>query len=276
MKLAIFSDVHSNSKAFSIAYKDAMEKHGCDSVVCLGDIVGYGPDPIGSIDAVKGKCSFCLLGNHDAGVIGKLRMGWFGETAANVIRKQKPIVSSSKEHYEWLNLLSYTKTLEFGDSDSMVRIQFAHGNNYEPNEFGYISDTMGSCPAFVKMIRDNVDILFVGHTHEPKIFLQPRKDDLDILDNYPTSIAVVRENEFKIDVGSRAIVNVGSVGYPRSCRYSVYCILDTDTLVVKYVFIPFDFEEYSKSLDENGISIPPWLAWRLERVHGAKDLFCRT
>ena len=49
MKLAIFSDVHSNSKAFSIAYKDAKENHGCDSIVSLADVVENGPAPIGSV-----------------------------------------------------------------------------------------------------------------------------------------------------------------------------------------------------------------------------------
>lgn len=267
MKLAIFSDVHSNPQAFQLAYKDAIERNDCDSVVCLGDVVGYGPDPIGSIDEITGRCDFCLMGNHDAGIVGKLPMMWFGETAANVIRKQKPIISDYEKQYNWLKSLDYTKTLEFDDAEDTIRIQFTHGNNYDPKNFAYITDTMDSCPAFVKMIRDNVDILFVGHTHEPKIFLQHKKDDLDIYDNYPMSSVVIQESEFKFDPKTRMIVNVGSVGYPRICRYSTYCILDTETFVVKHVFLPFDFNAYAKSLIDNDIPIPSWLNWNLEKYH---------
>jgi len=272
MKLAIFSDVHSNSKAFSIAYKDAKENHGCDSVVCLGDVVGYGPDPIGSIEEVRSKCDFCLLGNHDAGVTGKLRIEWFGETAANVIRKQKPMLAEREEHSKWLKSLNYMNVMDVGDVDNRVHLQFTHGNNYFPEEFEYITCSADSKLAFDRMAKDGIDILFVGHTHEPAIISQKKNDDLDWYDNYPSWIVVEGNKKVKVDTNERIIVNVGSVGYPRICHHSVYGILDTDEMTIEWVFLPFDFLAYGKSLRNNNIKIPNWLGWHLETHLGVYSL----
>ena len=67
MKRALISDIHSNLEAFEAVYED-IQQQGITEVYCLGDIIGYGPNPRECIDMVM-RCDVCLLGNHDQGAL---------------------------------------------------------------------------------------------------------------------------------------------------------------------------------------------------------------
>ena len=64
MRTAIISDIHANLEAFEVVLAD-IRKQGVDRTICLGDVIGYGPDPCACIDLVQEHCEFSLLGNHD-------------------------------------------------------------------------------------------------------------------------------------------------------------------------------------------------------------------
>ena len=68
MKRAIISDIHSNLEALTTVMAD-IEKQKVDSIICLGDIVGYGPNPRECLDIIRSTCSVCIMGNHDHGAI---------------------------------------------------------------------------------------------------------------------------------------------------------------------------------------------------------------
>lgn len=271
MRIAIFSDVHSNVDAFNVALKDAREVKNVDKVVCLGDVCGYGPDPLGSIDVVRKNCDFTIMGNHDAGITGKLYLSWFGDTAKNQIVRQMPIVSSDKDKFKWLSKLPYTKKIEVDG----CKIEFAHGTIELPDEFEYITCPAESYFAFKKMNEEDVDILFIGHTHEAMVLefntREWNDDGMSFYKFYPKDTYVRQDSVFTIDNGKRYIFNAGSIGYPRCQHNTVYCILDTEKRTVEYRFLQFDFDLYVKKMEAEGIYIPRWLDdFMEERSYGAK------
>ena len=69
MRYAIISDIHANPVALEVALADA-RSHQVDRVVCLGDVVGYGPDPVEAVALCRSSCDVVLMGNHDAAVAG--------------------------------------------------------------------------------------------------------------------------------------------------------------------------------------------------------------
>ena len=129
MKIAIISDIHANTTALRKVLDDARSK-GCERFICLGDIVGYGPDPNGAIELCRRNDIDCILGNHDAGVIGELSHEWFSETARYGIEwQEKEIVDKNRK---WLQSLPQQR---FEKIDGFS-ICFSHGTFSHP--FGYI------------------------------------------------------------------------------------------------------------------------------------------
>lgn len=84
MRLLLIADIHSNLEALQEALR---EKH--DRLICLGDIVGYGPNPKECVDLMREKADVCLMGNHDAAVCGKTGTEWFNTDAAKAIEWTK-------------------------------------------------------------------------------------------------------------------------------------------------------------------------------------------
>jgi len=72
MAIAILADIHSNLEALEAVLKDIEEKGGVDGIWCLGDIVGYGPDPHLCLERLKGLNPLCVAGNHDWAAIGQM------------------------------------------------------------------------------------------------------------------------------------------------------------------------------------------------------------
>ena len=64
MKRALISDIHGNLEALN-AVLDDIRQQGISEIYCLGDVIGYGPNPVECLDIVRRKCAMCLLGNHD-------------------------------------------------------------------------------------------------------------------------------------------------------------------------------------------------------------------
>ena len=69
MRFALISDIHANLEAMEAVLRD-IDQHRVDKIHCLGDVVGYGPNPRECLDAVM-QLSTCILGNHDLGALLK-------------------------------------------------------------------------------------------------------------------------------------------------------------------------------------------------------------
>lgn len=253
MKIAVISDVHANPTALEKVLVDAKEQ-GCERTICLGDIVGYGYDPVSCIDICRKNNLLCVKGNHDAGLIGELSLEWFSPTARYGIEWQRGKVN--EEHRRFLEALAYNHTEELGNR----KVAFAHGSFNAPEYFDYIQNHLDAAREMWFMKERGYDILFVGHTHYASTFVQDADEQVSefLLDDAP-DLSVNLKN------WAQAIVNVGSVGYPRNQRKSIYVIFDTEEMMVHYRSLSFDFRGYKDELIDRTLRIPLWLADFAER-----------
>jgi len=164
---AIISDVHSNIEALQAVLTD-IQQQGAEEILCLGDIIGYGPDPEECIDLIEKKCRFCLSGNHDYAVLTHAeRFNPLAEEAVDYTRSVlKPAALSSgrkKARWRFLELLP-TRITE-GD------LFYVHGSPRDDrNEYILESDILFGMADKIRQIFELTPrLLFVGHTHYPGV-----------------------------------------------------------------------------------------------------------
>ena len=239
MLYAILSDVHANPVALETALADARVQ-GAKKVVCLGDVVGYGPDAVRAVELARSACDVVLLGNHDAATAGMISAANFRpEAQAGVRRHAKEL---SAEALAWLRacpLVLRTRTFVA-----------AHGTLDHPEDFGYILRADQAYRAFEAMGDGN--LLFVGHTHVSMWCARERRG----------MMTADRTDDLTLKDGVQYVVNVGSVGYPRCESESVYVLYDSRRRTVVWRRLPFDFEGYFKQMKDRKIFIAPWLESR--------------
>lgn len=241
MKFAILSDVHANAEALKIVLQDAKEQ-GAEKILCLGDVVGYGPDAGEAVRLCQESCDVVLMGNHDAAVAGVIPCGNFrAEAQMGVFRHRHEL---SAEDRDWLGSRPYTcRTKSF---------VCAHGSPFYPEAFNYVMDEMDAGDAI--FAAEGKRLIFVGHTHFSTCWrYDPGK-----------TLSEVEAVDCVLEPKIRLVVNVGSVGYPRAEPESVYVLYDTKTHQIVYRRLPFDFRGYVKRMDEKGVQLPDWLEeqWR--------------
>ncbi len=218
--LAIISDIHSNLEALRAVFDD-IESRGCRRIVCLGDVIGYGPDPRDSVDLVRDRTEVTLMGNHDFAVLyepNRFNIG--AEAACYWTREQleaEPDDVRRNAWWEFLGNMPIKHTLD-GAELGMGELTFVHGSPRRPvNEYVF-PDDIYNAPSKVQGSFDRFGHLcFIGHTHVPGVFLETpdfySPDELD--DVYP------------VDAHRKALINVGSVGQPRDRdRRASYVLLD--------------------------------------------------
>ncbi len=218
MKYAIISDVHANLTALKDVIADA-KAQGVEKFVCLGDVVGYGPQPAETLELVRKTCFITVAGNHDDAVSGRGDSSTFIDIAKEAVERHRSALSD--EQIEWLRSLPYTCTLD--------KAVAAHGDVFDPPKFYYIFNEEGAEANFKK---SSARLVFVGHTHQPTIFLTGRSGAV-----YKTA-----PQDFTIEDEKRYIVNPGTVGYPRDCDgqcYSSYVLYDSTERTVTFRYLPF-------------------------------------
>ena len=218
MVYAIISDVHANAIALSAVLEDA-RRCGAKKLLCLGDVVGYGPEPESTVSTIRARATFTLAGNHDDAVSGRLDASDFIDLAADAVSRHREALS--EENLAWLKSLPYTYN---GKS-----FLCAHGDFTSPKTFEYVSDEKEAAANFAAT---KAQLMFVGHSHVPGIFLTGASGKVYSLP--PT--------DFTLEDGKRYIVNPGSVGYPRTngnvCE-STYVLYDDTEKTVSFRRLPF-------------------------------------
>lgn len=192
MQTLILSDVHANLTALDAVLEDAGP---IDRVWCLGDIVGYGPDPNECIERIRSLPGLvCVKGNHDAAVLGEIPYKAFNhEAQASLIWLESVIVP---EHRDWLDGLEKQQTFD--------QVTLVHGSPRNP-VWEYILD-QGS--AMENMDCFDTQICLVGHTHLPSLFNMTGGNPKSTRHCALTQNAPVKLNQ-------KCILNPGSVGQPR-------------------------------------------------------------
>ena len=237
MLYAVMSDIHANPWALEKALADARAQ-GAEKFVCLGDVVGYGPDAVGAARLAKSAFDVVLMGNHDAATVGLISSWNFRpEAKAGVFRHGLEL---GAEELGWLKGLPHVHR---GGTFLAV-----HGSLSRPEAFEYIMTEEAALEAFRLMV--DRSLLFVGHTHA----------SLAVEQTGPGTVLVHPATELALRAGHRHIVNVGSVGYPRTEPESVYALYDSRTHRIVWRRLPFDYAGYVARMEEKSIGLPKWLA----------------
>jgi len=236
MKYAIISDIHANPMAFESVLDD-IRRQKADRVVCLGDVTGYGYDAVGAFLLAKESCDVWLMGNHDAACAG-VSSEFHVRCNPNYDRDRAVRKELGRERLAEIRECPYTHANGF--------FSCAHGDFVSPQDFGYVLDVEDAWRNFCAC---DSDLMFVGHTHEAKVWTLTAKNDLET-----SGIGKVRMKS-----GCRYLVNVGSVGYPRRDLFSSYALFDSQSGTVDLRRIGFDFPGYMKAFEERGLALPAWL-----------------
>ncbi|QOI99796.1 MAG: metallophosphoesterase family protein [Phycisphaeraceae bacterium] len=254
MPTAVISDIHANVSALNRVLADIASR-GITRVVCLGDTVGYGPDPLECVDLVRKHCVWSLMGNHDFAVLYEpTNFNAGAETAAYWTREQFDKEADAQlraDRYEFLGRLRVRVVDQ--PPDLAFPILAVHGSPRRPiNEYIFPDDPQNQ-PDKLESIFDRVPRLcVVGHTHVPGVFT-------DEPDFYPPDELGERGYVFRED--EKAVINVGSVGQPRDHDPKAsYVILHPDR--AEFVRIPYDIEATAAKMRKIP-QLPPWLVDRL-------------
>jgi len=238
MRWGIFSDIHSNLEALEAVIK-AYKSEAIDIYLCLGDIVGYGANPIECIQIIKDIAQVAIAGNHDWAVAGLFSLGYFNDWAKKaVLWTQKKIDLANRDFLASLRLIYQNEDLVL-----------VHGSLQRPEEFNYMLDSSRAAKTFALARRS---ICFLGHTHSPGVFIQDEQG----------GVGYQAEVRFKLQRGYRYIVNVGSVGQPRDRNNKAsFCIFDTTKQEVLIKRIAYDIKSAQAKIAAAGL--PQFLAARL-------------
>jgi predicted phosphodiesterase len=236
MRYAIISDIHANAAALKTALTDIADMK-VDRIICLGDCVGYGLEPVETLELLYRKAHVVLMGNHDAAVCGKLGTRSFSERAVKAVERHRQQISATGMRWlERLPLMAEGKNF-----------RCTHGDFSRPELFRYIFTPEEAMPSW-EATTDT--LLFVGHTHHPRVHVIG-----------PSGVPhAVDFCDFECEEGKRYIINPGSIGAPRTENArSTYCIYDDKARTVEFRSLPFDFNAYVKGLQSANLDIDPSL-----------------
>jgi predicted phosphodiesterase len=240
MRILIVSDIHANL----IALERVIAHAGpFDRVWCLGDVVGYGPEPNACIEKLRSFDLLCLAGNHDWAVLDKLDLEEFNPDARRAAIWTREQLSV--RNLDWLHALPERVPTQLG------KFTLIHGSPRYPI-WEYVLT-----PAVARLNFDHFDtpICLVGHTHVPVVyryFANERRATAEpLIENAPLAIA-----------NGRMMINPGSVGQPRDGDpRSAYAMLDTDAQTLTPYRVEYDIAATQKKMEQ--AQLPPRLIARL-------------
>lgn len=234
MATAIISDIHGNVDALRVVLDD-IDDRGIERIICLGDIIGYGPDPLACLDLVMERCAFAMMGNHDFAVLFEpTSFNTTAEQACFWTRRQfelEPDAQQRQKRWEYLGNLSIRR---FGDDGEL----YVHASPRRPiNEYIFPDDVV-TAPLKMQQIFERIEhVAFCGHTHVVGVFT-------DEPDFYPPADL---GGTYRFRDGEKCIINPGSVGQPRDRDpRASYAIVDGEQ--VSFVRLDYDIDAVVKKV----------------------------
>ena len=242
LRALIVSDVHSNLEALGAVLQDAGRRGGFDRVWCLGDMVGYGPDPGACLQRLREFELTAVAGNHDYAAAGVIDAADFNGAAFTAIRWTAGQLSSEEAAF-----LAALPTVALSPPFTLV-----HGSLRDP----IVEYLLHPAQAIATMDLLTTDHCLVGHSHYP--FVCGENGGMPVFLPFP-------ENQPYPLGEERCIINPGSVGQPRDrdprASYAVY---DDDEHAVEHHRVPYDIGATQAKMRANGL--PEYLVDRLD--HG--------
>lgn len=236
MKYAIIADIHANLEAFQVVLED-IKAQKCTHVACLGDVVGYGPNPKECLKIIRDMNIPVVKGNHDEMCSVDENMEGFNPHAAEAVLWTRQQLNEDEK--KWLRDLKYVRLV--------ASFSIVHATLDMPQRWGYVFDKLAAAASFTYQ---NTSVCFFGHTHVPVAFIRD---------------SVVRGgtySKFKVEPGRKYFVNVGSIGQPRDNNpKAAYVIYDMDEATIEMRRLDYDIATTQQKILAAGL--PPRLAERL-------------
>ncbi|MGH1343274.1 MAG: metallophosphoesterase family protein [Nannocystales bacterium] len=218
MRYGIFSDTHANLGALEAVLRE-FDRENVDELVCIGDTVGYGPQPEECCEKIRKLTRHTILGNHDAAVSGRMDYSYYYDAAREALDLHSSLVSS--ESMAWLKSLPY--------SAQDAGTHFCHGSPLDLEQFEYIF-TVDQASTCIPIWDDLGQITFIGHSHLCKAYALGRERVYEVI-----------TKDFEVHPEFRYIVSVGSVGQPRDHDpRASYTIYDTDRGLFEFKRVEYD------------------------------------
>lgn len=234
MRLAIISDIHANWQAFEAVLEHAAD---VDAGICLGDVVGYGADPVRCVDEARARGWLTLVGNHDRACTDPQILNWFNDDAAAVIRWTQQQLGDDR--LAWLR--------ELPEAQQQHDVVLVHASPRDPI-FEYILD---GPTAFANLNLLDQRACLHGHTHLPGRFSFSGEDI---------------EHEYRlgeISLAGPALINPGSVGQPRDgIPDASYGVWDVEAGTFEWRRVAYDREGAKQAIRSAGL--PERFAGRLD------------
>jgi predicted phosphodiesterase len=240
MRIGIIADIHANLVALRTVL-DALAAKGVDSIVCLGDLVGYGPQPNEVISAIAARDIPTVIGNHDLVAAGRDDVERAGLGARRTLEWTRAELTDGSRSF----LMGLPTQLPLGDG-----VLAAHGSLNDPWHYTRRTrDALGQLEGWGKTNPNG--ILMLGHTH--------RQMAIDVAGgNVLTSEWVLARRTRELTFRSAAFVNPGSVGQSREPRaLARFALLDLETRTLHLHALRYPVDECKRELVARGLP-PEW------------------
>jgi len=238
MRHLILSDIHANLTALEAALKAADGRW--ERLVCLGDMVGYGPDPNEVVDRLRALNATIIRGNHDKAACGLVDAEDFNPVA-------RAAASWTREHLRPENL-SYLQQLPHGPLQT-DGVSLVHGAFKDEDEYVFQPSQ-----ALSGLLESPSPVTFFGHTHFQGGF-SFRDNKLEVLQLRPQSGAAFAA--LRIEPHTRYLLNPGSIGQPRDGDpRGAFAIADLDHSVIEFWRAPYDIESVQQRMQRAGLPEP--------------------
>lgn len=240
MRVLILADVHANF----VALEAVLDAAGTfDELWCLGDTVGYGPQPNECVARIKSASSVVLVGNHDLGCIGTLPLTNFNREARIANEwNGKQLTADNLKYLEQLQPMTTVND----------QVTLAHGSPRDP-VWEYLLDIEAALISFAHF---DTQLCFVGHTHQPVIYTA------DVAGTSCKASLPTDRLTLKLEPDRRYIINPGGVGQPRDGdSRAAFLLYDTEQATVTFHRTPYNIKRTQALMLDHGL--PEILAARL-------------
>lgn len=236
MLYAFISDIHGNLEALT-EVMSAITEIKPDRLICLGDVIGYGANPEECAQIVRDEVDICLMGNHEAAVVGNLDISYFTPYARDAALWTRDNITEAT--LNWITTLPFTGKI---DDFSIV-----HGSLYQPDMFNYVQTIADAEFNFNAM---DTNLLFLGHSHQPLAFFNT------------DPMTYTLGPDIELEHAEKTIINIGSVGQPRDENPdSSFATYDSEKQLVTIHRIKYDVDTAAQKIIDAGL--PEALAMRL-------------
>src|SRR6266849_4016821 len=222
MRILILSDLHSNATALDAVLDAAQDRW--DKSVCLGDVVGYGPDPNEVTTRLRELGAQTIRGNHDKAAAGLMPTGDFNPVAKAAVDWTR--AQLTPDNLAWLTALPQGPLA----TDGVVLI---HGAFHDEDEYVFTPSQ-----ALDGLLDSSAPVTFFGHTHLQRGFSY-QDSNLEVLQIHPRPFETFAA--LRIELPRRYLLNPGSVGQPRDGDpRAAFAIADLEHEVIEFWRVPYD------------------------------------